>query len=78
MTDNTWDNELDTNGLLCPLPVLKARKILKEMKPGDVLKLHVDDPAGIIDIPYYCNETRNRILETKIKGKNQIYFILKT
>tara|TARA_Y100000746_G_C15442293_1_gene423444 strand:- start:1185 stop:1421 length:237 start_codon:yes stop_codon:yes gene_type:complete len=77
LTYNIWDNELDTSGLLCPLPVLKTRKTLKGMEPGDVLKLHVDDPAGIVDIPHYCNETKNKILKTEISGKNQVYFILK-
>ena len=72
-----WDRELNTDGLLCPLPVLKARKALKEMKTGDILKLHVDDPAGIIDVPYYCNETNNKIIETTINNQNQIYLIIK-
>ena len=72
-----WNRVLNTDGLLCPLPVLKARKVLKEMKTGDILKLHVDDPAGIVDIPYYCSETNNKIIETKIKNQNQIYLILK-
>ena len=72
-----WDRELNTDGLLCPLPVLKARKALKEMKTGDILKLHVDDPAGIVDVPYYCNETNNKIIETTINNQNQIYLIIK-
>ena len=72
-----WDRELNTGGLLCPLPVLKARKVLKEMKTGDILKLHVDDPAGIVDVPYYCNETNNKIIETTINNQNQIYLIIK-
>ena len=72
-----WDRELNTDGLLCPFPVLKARKALKEMKTGDILKLHVDDPAGIIDVPYYCNETNNKIIETTINNQNQIYLIIK-
>lgn len=72
-----WDRELNTGGLLCPLPVLKARKALKEMKTGDILKLHVDDPAGIVDVPYYCNETNNKIIETTINNQNQIYLIIK-
>ena len=72
-----WDRELNTDGLLCPLPVLKARKALKEMKTGDILRLHVDDPAGIIDVPYYCNETNNKIIETTINNQNQIYLIIK-
>jgi TusA-related sulfurtransferase len=47
------------------------------MKTGDILKLHVDDPAGIVDVPYYCNETNNKIIETTINNQNQIYLIIK-
>lgn len=51
MTDH-----LDTRGLKCPLPVLKARKRLKEMPPGAVLTVLADDPAAIIDFPHFCAE----------------------
>ena len=78
MADINWNQELDTNGLLCPLPVLKVRKALKQMHSGDILRLLTDDPAGVIDIPHYCKETGNKILETKLNKNNQIYLILKT
>ena len=50
-----WDQEIDALGLLCPLPVLKARKRLKEMQPGQVLRLLADDPAAVVDVPHFCN-----------------------
>lgn len=37
---------LDARGLLCPLPVLKARKRLMQMEPGEVLEILADDPGG--------------------------------
>ena len=48
--------ELETLGLKCPLPVLKARKRLSTMASGDVLRLLADDPAAMIDVPHFCAE----------------------
>lgn len=47
---------LDTCGLLCPLPVLKARKRLQAMPAGAVLRVLADDPAAQIDVPHFCAE----------------------
>lgn len=52
-----WDEELDAQGLLCPLPVLKARKRLKGMQTGAVLRVLATDPAAVIDIPHFCAES---------------------
>ena len=52
-------HDLDARGLLCPLPVLKARKRLKDFAQGDVLRMHADDPAARIDVPHFCNESGN-------------------
>lgn len=56
------DVTLDTIGLLCPLPVLKARKRLGAMQPGQVLRLLASDPAAVIDVPHYCTESGNDLL----------------
>ena len=66
---------LDTKGLLCPLPVLKARKRLKALAPGDILEVHATDPAALIDIPHYCTESGNSLESTTEKGGVQIYLI---
>lgn len=60
----TWDDEIDATGLRCPLPVLKASKRLRAMKPGEVLRLLADDPAAIVDVPHYCAESGNELLQT--------------
>ncbi|RMF40274.1 MAG: sulfurtransferase TusA family protein [Alphaproteobacteria bacterium] len=51
-----WDQELDATGLICPLPVLKARKRLMAMAPGQVLRVLADDPAAVVDVPHFCAE----------------------
>ncbi|KAJ57176.1 preprotein translocase subunit TatB [Actibacterium mucosum KCTC 23349] len=73
-----FDKELDAVGLLCPLPVLKARKWLQDMQPGQVLRLLADDPAAIIDVPHYCNESGHEFLGSQDDGANQVYLIRKT
>jgi tRNA 2-thiouridine synthesizing protein A len=50
------DAELDARGLRCPLPVLKARKRLAALSPGQVLRVLADDPAALVDIPHFCAE----------------------
>ena len=71
-----WDIELDTMGLLCPLPVLKARKRLISMKNGEVLLMLADDPASVIDVPHFCVESGNVLLSHEAKG-GQIQFLIR-
>lgn len=58
-----WDAELDATGLLCPLPVLKLRKRLEGIKPGQVMRLITDDPAALVDVPHFCAEQGHYILK---------------
>ena len=60
--DEHFDEQLDAIGLLCPLPVLKARKRLMSMAPGRVLKMLCDDPAAIVDVPHYCVESGHTLV----------------
>lgn len=52
----TADLELDARGLLCPLPVLRARKMLAGMAPGALLRVLADDAMALIDMPHFCAE----------------------
>ena len=71
-----FDQEIDARSLLCPLPVLKARKRLKSMAAGQVLKLIADDPAAVIDVPHFCNEQGYTLLDVaSIEGAVRAYFI---
>ncbi|MBK6298915.1 MAG: sulfurtransferase TusA family protein [Sphingomonadales bacterium] len=56
MSENHSESEIDLSGLLCPLPVLKARKRLETLQPGHVLKVIATDPMSAIDMPHFCNE----------------------
>lgn len=52
---------LDTKGLRCPLPVLKARKVLKGMPQGGVLRVLATDPGAVKDFENFCKTTGNRL-----------------
>lgn len=75
MTDN--GKILDATGLLCPLPVLKARKRLQALAVGDTLTVHADDPAAIVDVPHFCAEAGHTLIDTDQNGSAQIYVIRK-
>lgn len=56
------DAELDTYGMLCPMPIFATSKKLKEMKPGQVLKVFADDAGIVKDLPAWCRQTGNEFL----------------
>ena len=69
------DETIDCEGLLCPLPVLKARKRLLRMPPGAVLWVRATDPMAAIDMPHFCAEAGHRLVETLQDGAVQVYVI---
>lgn len=71
----TQDDTIDCEGLLCPLPVLKARKRLLQMADGAVLTVRATDPMAAIDLPHFCTEAGHRLLETRQDGAVQLYII---
>jgi tRNA 2-thiouridine synthesizing protein A len=72
------DAELDVRGMLCPLPVLRARKRLSAMKPGEILRILATDPAAAIDFPHYCAESGHTLLSTDRQGDVLVFVIPKT
>lgn len=62
-------DQLDATGLLCPLPVLKARKRLQALAPGAQLEVLTDDPAAVIDIPHFCTEAGHELISADTGGE---------
>lgn len=75
MTDDK--NTLDATGLLCPLPVLKARKRLQALNSGELLTVLADDPAAIVDVPHFCAETGHTLVSSDSTETAQRYVIRK-
>ncbi len=57
------DKELDTRGLNCPLPILKAKKALAEMESGQLLKVFSTDPGSMRDFQAFARQTGNELVE---------------
>ena len=72
-----FDDELDATGLLCPLPVLRARKRLRAMSVGQVLRMTADDPAAVIDVPHFCAEQGHELVMAQTDLSPQVYGIRK-
>jgi tRNA 2-thiouridine synthesizing protein A len=70
-----WDEMLDCEGLLCPLPVLRARKRLLAMAPGRVLCLRATDAMARVDLPHFCAEAGHAYLGTDEDGAVTRHFI---
>lgn len=73
-----YDDDLDARGLLCPLPVLKLRKRLKNLAPDAVLRVRADDPAARIDIPHFCAQSGHSLLDMTDTESEQTYFLRKS
>ncbi len=58
------DQTLDTKGLNCPLPILKARKALKAMATGETLEVLATDPGSVKDFEAFCRTTGNQLVES--------------
>jgi tRNA 2-thiouridine synthesizing protein A len=73
-----FDHYLDVKGMLCPLPVLKARKRLQGLACGEVLKVDATDPAAVIDFPHFCNESGHELVEQSDHQGTYSFWIKRT
>ncbi|MGZ5184523.1 MAG: sulfurtransferase TusA family protein [Caldimonas sp.] len=67
--------ELDTRGMNCPLPILKAKKALGEMSSGDVLKVVATDPGSVRDFQAFARQTGNELLEQTSANDEYVHFL---
>ena len=74
MTDNA-QIEIDARGLLCPLPVLRARKRLMGLAPGTLVAVLADDPMALVDLPHFCAEAGHDHLSVTETGPTQRHLI---
>ena len=70
-----WDLEVDCLGLLCPLPVLRARKVLAGMAAGQRLRILASDEMAAIDLPHFCATAGHAFLGAAPVAGGQAYLI---
>jgi len=63
------DQLLDAKGLNCPLPILRAKKALKDVAMGGTLEVLATDPGAVKDFEAFCRATGNELLASKVDGK---------
>lgn len=69
--------ELDASGLNCPMPILRAKKALKDLQSGDVLRIIATDPGSVKDFEAFAKQTGNELLESTSEGASFIYKLKK-
>ena len=69
------DQEVDTRGLNCPLPILKAKKALAAMQSGQLLKVVATDTGSIRDFQAFAKQTGNELVEQQTVGSEFIHIL---
>jgi tRNA 2-thiouridine synthesizing protein A len=67
----------DATGLLCPLPVLRANRKLRELPVGGLLTVRATDPAAEKDFPAFCNQTGHELVSASRDGEVLVFVIRK-
>jgi tRNA 2-thiouridine synthesizing protein A len=70
------DQILNVKGLNCPLPILRAKKALKDIPTGGTLQVLATDPGAVKDFEAFCRTTGNELVESKAEG-NVFSFVIK-
>lgn len=69
------DREIDTRGLNCPLPILKAKKALNDMASGQLLKVVSTDPGSLRDFQAFARQTGNELMDQQTAGADFIHVL---
>ena len=67
--------EIDTRGLNCPLPILKAKKALAELQAGELLKVVATDPGSVRDFQAFARQTGNELVEQVTLGDEFVHLL---
>ena len=67
--------EIDTRGLNCPLPILRAKKALTELRSGQLLKVVATDPGSTRDFQAFARQTGNELVEQQTVGEEFIHVL---
>ena len=76
-TTATADKEIDTRGLNCPVPILKAKKALADLTSGQVLKVLATDPGSLRDFQAFARQTGHALLGQETLPDNEFVHLLR-
>lgn len=72
------DRTLDAKGLLCPMPIVKLARLVKEMAPNEVVLLEATDPGSIPDVTAWAKQTGNELITHQADGNTMRFWIRKS
>ncbi len=72
-----FDKEVDARGLNCPLPILRAKKALAELKAGQVVRVVATDPGSVKDFEAFARQTGNPLLSQSAERTEYTFFLKK-
>ena len=72
-----FDKEFDASGLSCPMPIVKTKKALSGMAPGQVLRVIATDPGSVCDMAAFAEETGNPLLSSGQENSRYVFFLRK-
>jgi tRNA 2-thiouridine synthesizing protein A len=75
--DVNFDQELDTRGLSCPLPILKTKKSLNSLTSGQVLKVVATDPGAVKDFQAFAKQTGHALLSSTEENREYVFYMRK-
>jgi tRNA 2-thiouridine synthesizing protein A len=75
--DITPNHTLDASGLACPLPIIKMKKAVDGMKPGEILKMIATDPGSVSDVKAWTGKTGHELLGHEETAGKHVFFIRK-
>ncbi len=68
-----FNREIDTRGLNCPLPILRAKKALAELQSGEILRVVATDPGSLRDFAAFAKQTGHTLIESTTQDREYIY-----
>lgn len=69
------DRVVDASGLLCPMPIVRAARAMKEMEPGQVMKLVSTDRGSEADVPAWADDAGHALVSTRREGEALVFFV---
>ena len=72
-----FNREIDTRGLNCPLPILRAKKALAELQSGEILRVVATDPGSLRDFAAFAKQTGHTLIESTTQDREYIYRLRK-
>lgn len=72
------DLEIDARGLNCPMPILKAKKGMRDLKPGQIMHVIATDSGAANDFPLFCKQSGNELVESTKEDGDYHFYIRKS